>query len=61
MDLVPLTLKNPTLYTKPILTPVVCTNSKYTKPPVVHRGQMGENVVEHFLDGLLQEEEEEYL
>lgn len=36
---------------------VVCTNSKYTKPPVVHRGQTGENVVEHFLDSLLREEE----
>lgn len=35
---------------------VVCTNSKYTKPPVVHRGQLGENVVEHFLDSLLREE-----
>lgn len=35
----------------------VCTNSKFTKPPVVHRGQTGENVVEHFLDSLLREEE----
>ena len=33
---------------------VVFTNQRYTKPPVVHRGQMEENVVEHFLDGLLQ-------
>lgn len=36
---------------------VVCTNSKYTKPSVVHRGQTGENVVEHFLESLLREEE----
>lgn len=36
---------------------VICTNSKYTKPPVVHRGQTGENVVEHFLNSLLREEE----
>lgn len=34
----------------------MCTNSKYTKPPVVHRGRVGENVVEHFLDSLLLEE-----
>lgn len=36
---------------------VVCTNSKYTKPPVVHRGRVGENVVEHVLDSLLLEDQ----
>lgn len=35
----------------------MCTNLKYTKPPVVHRGQQEENVVVHFLDSLLREEE----
>lgn len=35
---------------------VVCTNPNYTKPPVVHRGKSGENVVKHFLENLLQEE-----
>lgn len=34
----------------------MCTNPNYTKPPVVHRGKSGENVVEHFLENLLQEE-----
>lgn len=36
---------------------VVCVNTMYTKRPIVHRGQIGENVVEHFLDSLLREEE----
>lgn len=31
-------------------------NPNYTKPPVVHRGKSGENVVKHFLENLLQEE-----
>lgn len=35
---------------------VVCTNPNYTKPPVVHRGKSRENVVKHFLENLLQEE-----
>lgn len=35
---------------------VVCTNPNYTKPPVVHRGKSGENVVKHFQENLLQEE-----
>lgn len=30
---------------------------KVHETPVVHRGQLGENVVEHFLDSLLREEE----